>query len=205
MLVRFTFSDISPHSLRRNDGSSRDGGRTWATTWIMEFSRRDALDDPLLNGPTRSGDRCTFPEMEQMNAWLGDWEGEAVLEGGDTVPARARAYEILDGCGLMDFVELGEGAGGVKIYRVRTYERDPGHWVEYRLDGRHRIIERLEGSVEGTAAELATPRRSAQGVRRLRTRWTRLARDGVEFDTATSSSRGTWTPLWTVTLQPRGG
>ncbi|HZD04943.1 MAG TPA: hypothetical protein VE173_08490, partial [Longimicrobiales bacterium] len=34
--IRFTFSDITTHSLRWNDGNSQDGGRTWSTSWIME-------------------------------------------------------------------------------------------------------------------------------------------------------------------------
>lgn len=201
---RFTFSDITSDSLRWNNGTSRDGGKTWATTWIMEFSRRDPLDDPLLNGPTRGGARCTFPEIHQMDAWLGEWEGTAVMQDGTTVPARARDDEILDGCGRMDFVQLGEGDDAVKIYRVRTYQPDLGRWVEYRLDSRHDIIERLEGSVEAAAAVLETPATTAPGTRRVRTRWTRLTREAVEFETATSDASDQWTSAWKVALaRPR--
>lgn len=204
VLTRFTFADVSPVSLRWNNGTSRDGGNSWATTWIMEFSRRDSLADPLLNGPTQSGERCTFPEIRQMDAWLGEWEGEAVTAEADTVPARARSYEILDGCGFMDFVELGPRGDGMEVYRVRTYEPGAGHWVEYRLDSRHRRIERLEGEVDGEEALLVSPSESGEPGRRVRTRWTRLARDGVRFETAVSTAGAPWTPLWTVSLRPKG-
>jgi hypothetical protein len=201
--TRFTFADIGPRTLRWNNGTSMDEGRSWSTTWIMEFTRRDSLADPLLNGPTRSRARCTFPQIHGMDAWLGDWDGEAVLAAGDTVPARARSYEILDGCAQMDFLDVGEGNAAVKVYRVRTYEPDLKRWVEYRLDGRHGIIERLEGSVDGASAVLETPDDSGGDGRRVRTRWTRIATDRVEFETAVRSASGAWTRLWTVTLRPR--
>jgi len=124
--VRFTFSDITPTSLRWSNGTSRDGGRSWPSTWIMQFTRRDPGAASLPNGPTRARNRCTFPEIHQMDAWLGDWTGEAVLAAGDTVPARASSYEILDGCGQMDRMVLGEGKKTIEVYRVRTYRPDLG-------------------------------------------------------------------------------
>jgi hypothetical protein len=201
--VRFTFSDITPTSLRWNDGISRDGARSWSTTWIMEFARRDSLADALPNGPATARDRCTLPEIHQMDAWLGEWEGEAVLPTGDTVPARARSYEILDGCGQVDRLELGVGKDAAQVYRVRTYEPDPGRWVEYRLDSRSGRLDRLEGSVEGGTGLLETPEGADEDGRRARTRWSRIAQDGVEFETSVRSEAGTWSPLSTVSLRPR--
>ncbi len=203
--VRFTFSAITPTSLRWSDGISRDGGRSWPSTWIMEFTRRDSAAAPLPNGPTRARDRCTFPETRQMDPWLGEWEGEAVLASGDTVPARASVYEILNGCGQVDRLQLGEGKDAVQVYRVRTYQPDPGRWVEYRLDSRDGVIDRLEGSVEGDTALIETPE-SARGPwtgRQVRTRWTRIARDGVQFETAVRSGKEGWTGEWTVRLRSR--
>lgn len=202
--IRFTFADVTSDSFRWNDGISRDGGMTWSTSWIMEFSRRDPLDGPLLNGPTQTRGRCTFPEIRRMDAWDGEWEGQAVLSGGDTLPARARAYEILDGCGRMDFVEVGEGDRAVEVYRVRTYEPGLGRWVEYRLDSRHGVIERLEGSVDDETALLEAPEGAGATDRRIRTRWTRLTPGEVAFETAEWTSGSRWSPLWTVTLRPKG-
>jgi hypothetical protein len=201
--TRFTFSEITDTSLRWNNGTSRDGGRTWPATWIMEFTRRGLLAGPLLNGPTQRRDRCTFPQIRQFDAWLGDWQGEAVLAGGDTVPAAARSYEILDGCGQMDFVEIGQGPSAVEIYRVRTFQPDLGRWVEYRLDDRRGIIQRLEGSVRGTSALLETPDTADVGSGRVRTRWITISRGSVAFETSARSPTGAWMPLWTVRLRPR--
>jgi hypothetical protein len=37
--VRFTWSDITPHSALWEQSFSTDEGRTWEVNWIMEFSR----------------------------------------------------------------------------------------------------------------------------------------------------------------------
>jgi hypothetical protein len=39
ILVRNTFSDITPNSSRFEQAFSDDGGRTWETNWIMTFAR----------------------------------------------------------------------------------------------------------------------------------------------------------------------
>ncbi len=49
-------------------------------------------------------------------------------------------------------------------------------------------------------------RRRGRGERRaVRTRWTRIGPDGVEFETAVRRGAGAWTPLWRVTLRPTEG
>ncbi len=41
----FTFSDVTPFSLRWDDLHSTDGGKTWTRNWIMEFTRT-AIEPP---------------------------------------------------------------------------------------------------------------------------------------------------------------
>lgn len=41
IFVRFTWSDITPTSCRWEQAFSADGGKTWETNWITEFTRRE--------------------------------------------------------------------------------------------------------------------------------------------------------------------
>ncbi|HEX9031464.1 MAG TPA: hypothetical protein VF834_06430 [Streptosporangiaceae bacterium] len=39
--VRYTWSDITPSSARREQAFSADDGQTWETNWVAEFTRRE--------------------------------------------------------------------------------------------------------------------------------------------------------------------
>lgn len=104
-MSRYTFSDITPESLRWDDAFSRDGGTTWTHNWIMEFSRRgDKPTLPAMGGPAHTfheGARCDRPEFSQYAFLDGRLEGEVVAGGAGAVTITA--YEILDGCAVMTF------------------------------------------------------------------------------------------------------
>jgi hypothetical protein len=40
IFVRYVWSDITPTSCRWEQAFSADGGKTWETNWIMDFTRR---------------------------------------------------------------------------------------------------------------------------------------------------------------------
>ena len=39
IFVRYVWSDLKPNSCRWEQAFSTDGGKTWETNWIMEFTR----------------------------------------------------------------------------------------------------------------------------------------------------------------------
>ena len=39
IFVRFIFSNITPHTFQLEQAFSDDGGTTWETNWVMEFTR----------------------------------------------------------------------------------------------------------------------------------------------------------------------
>ncbi len=92
-IERYTFTDVTPQSLRWDDGYSTDGGRTWKSNWIMEFSRTAGkaptmfLDVPL--NTYYSGGRCDADEFQVIKSFIGDYEGGL------------KVYPILDGCSVM--------------------------------------------------------------------------------------------------------
>ncbi|REJ75672.1 MAG: hypothetical protein DWQ47_09400 [Acidobacteria bacterium] len=96
-ISRFTFSDISKNSLRWDDAFSTDGGKTWASNWIMEFTRK-ADKAPEIGSEQNlltyfDGSRCDLPEFEFLKAMSAKWEQNEFLS----------LHEILDGCILIGF------------------------------------------------------------------------------------------------------
>jgi hypothetical protein len=154
-LTRFTFSDVTPNSLRWQDGFSTDAGRTWDSSWIMEFSRREPLyQGPLLNGPSVTTLRCPNPEYRNLDFLIGEWAGavEADTAEAGGMGARSNVMPILDGCGVMERVSAVGQASAWEVFRVWAYERERDRWVEYRLDTRWPVLQRLEAEVPPAGA-----------------------------------------------------
>ena len=148
--TRFTFSDITPETVLWQDGTSTDGGRSWSSAWIMEFTRREPLyQGPLLNGPTVTTLRCPRPEHRSLDFLLGEWRGQSPStftpeQGADV---RSEVTPILEGCGIMERVQAVGQSSAWEIFRVRSFEPGRQMWVEYRIDTRQPTIQRLEASL----------------------------------------------------------
>ena len=153
--TRFTFSDITPNSLRWQDGSSSDAGRSWESSWIMEYSRREPLyQGALLNGPSVTTLRCPGPEYRGLDFLVGEWAGGVEPDSAEAegMGVRSNITPILDGCGVMEKVTAVGQASAWEVFRVWAYERGSDRWVEYRLDTRWPILQRLEAEVPAAGA-----------------------------------------------------
>ncbi len=154
-LTRFSFSDVTPNSVRWQDGFSVDNGRSWNSGWIMEFTRREFLyQGPLLNGPSVTTLRCPGPEYRGMDFLIGEWEGAAPPDAaeGEGMGVRATVTPILEGCGMMERISgIGQDSAW-EVFRVRAYEAARDRWVEYRLDTRWPMLQRLEAEVPPAGA-----------------------------------------------------
>lgn len=160
--TRFTFSDITPETVMWQDGASSDGGKTWSSTWIMEFTRRAPLyQGPLLNGPSVTSLRCPGPEFRDLDFLIGEWRGQspsnASPDQGEEI--RAQVTPILEGCAVMERIQAVGQSSAWEIFRVRTFEPSSQMWVEYRLDTRKPVVQRLEATVpaEGQPWVFQTP------------------------------------------------
>lgn len=104
-ISRYTFSDITPSSLRWDDAFSSDGGDSWTNRWVMEFSRTAAK--PTLaeaGGPAHtfhSDGRCDAPEFRRYEFLSGRKDGEVVAGGSG--PVTITGHRILDGCAVITF------------------------------------------------------------------------------------------------------
>ncbi|HSM04352.1 MAG TPA: hypothetical protein VK858_07010 [Longimicrobiales bacterium] len=125
-ISRYTFSDVTPTSLRWDDSYSSDGGETWSHRWIMEFTRTGPK--PVLDpegGPAHtfhSGDRCDEERFRRYEFLSGRRDG--VVEAGGSGPVTITGYRILDGCAVMTFAGPGsdpERAWGFSLVTFNTY------------------------------------------------------------------------------------
>lgn len=119
ILSRYSFNDITPHSLRWDDGYSEDGGRTWRGQWIMEWTRTAAV--PALDtagGPAHTfsdGSRCDQPQFD----WYVRLSGRRSAENAPASEGERKSgnritltgHEILDGCALALFFDTGSQTG----------------------------------------------------------------------------------------------
>lgn len=111
-ISRYTFSDITPRSLRWDDGYSTDGGKTWSQNWIMEFTRKAKSPEPI--GKERNlhtyfdGSRCDLPAFDPVERLVREFDQK------DT----RRVYNILDGCIAAGFFSNIRGAD---IFFTLTY------------------------------------------------------------------------------------
>lgn len=144
---RFVFSDIRPDALRWENGTSRDGGRSWVGHWIMEFSRRPPTAPGLANGPTMTTRRCPGEPHRAFDPALGEWQGTRTLPGGDTTTVRTHVIRILEGCAVVERSRSLDGAW--EAFRVRAWEPDARRWVEYAVDSERRRLVRREA--DGTS------------------------------------------------------
>lgn len=166
---RFTFSDIGVDAFRWENATSRDGGRSWEGSWIMEFTRRDPVADAgLWNGPTTTTRRCAEEEHRRFDRYLGEWRGVRVDAAGDSLPVTGHLVPILEGCAVVERVWSPDGRW--EAFRVRAYEPEADRWVEYSLDAEGRTLRRGEAE---PGSETLTFRDAAPGPngRLTRKRW----------------------------------
>ncbi len=201
VLTRYSFSDARSDALRWDAAQSKDGGRSWSTYWIMEFSRRDPWDLPLFHGPWIADGRdrhCGQEEAAQLDFLAGGWEG-IERRGGAERPARAMIYPILEGCALMDFVEV-EGEESGASFAIRVWEAREQQWVQYEMNTQNPIFVKSAGQVGDDGAEFVG---GEDGAQQTRVRWHRdeggrlLRTDDLSEDGGTS-----WSVVRELELSP---
>ena len=122
-MMRYTFSDISSHSLRWDDRYSTDGGATWRDNWIMRFSRAAPQAFWPVDGRTPAptyvdGTRCSSRQFTPLKALAGHYRG-TYKRGGKRGAVIARVFSVVDGCALIVLADTGiDGEDNLLIYRT---------------------------------------------------------------------------------------
>lgn len=139
LISRYTFSDVSSTSLRWDDAFSKDGGATWTSNWIMEFSRTaQKLGLPRGNvlHTFRNGERCTNDKFDELERFVGSWSGTVETNSGEgsKEAIRIKNYKSLGNCSVMSFMEIGpEKDGSFKEFGLLTYNTFANKYEDGRL------------------------------------------------------------------------
>lgn len=142
-VTRYTFSDIAANRLRWDGASTSDGGKSWATNLVFEFTRRPADAAPLDNGaahagmPWMAGD-AKFRAGDRL---IGAWTGTRVA-GEDRAAVNVSVRAVMGGAML---VEEAEAGGEPLHYAVSCFDAALGRWVRYELRAGHEGLLRYEG------------------------------------------------------------
>jgi len=142
VLSRYTFCDIAPNRLRWDDAYSKDGGKTWSNSWIMEFSRvADRAPWPkAFNAHTQTAENpCDRPEFQPLMRMAGRWQGSwnVLIDGAwQQGEAEMACYRAVRGCGLLQFLEYRLAGMSVKAFGFFTYDTAAERYELLALDSR---------------------------------------------------------------------
>lgn len=193
VISRYSFSDITPSSLRWDDAFSTDGGATWSNSWIMEFSRTgEAPRLPASGGDAHTyhtGDRCDLPSFRRYEFLQRRREGltsagaSAVMTG----------YRVLDGCAVLILQRWGEGQ---RRFVHLTYNTFANRLELLELDSRPETPARIFYS-EQDADELFFAERSDGGSATRRIKIEPLEGGGVLWRHEIRED-GSWKESWSA-------
>lgn len=195
-VTRFTFSDGLAQSVRWDQANSVDGGITWKTDWIMEFSRTapaaNATETALSTNPWNAGALSLHVEARQLDWLRGTWSGIETREG------FKGAREAKLSCSLLnkDCLVLTQGASRNygeedwdKDLQVRGYVAGNQRWESWRVSEDDPVLHSSHGSKKergfefnATLANGAERRESLERVDHEHLLWKVFMKDAADAE-----------------------
>ena len=209
-LARYTFSDITPDSLRWDDAFSEDGGTTWSHRWIMEFTRTGARPELPADRNTahtyHTGERCNLEQFRRFDALAGRFRGTIDLRN----PANSRrlvaaelvGHKVLDGCAVITTLSYEDEGSTFESFRFHTWSSAAQAFEETHLDSSPSTpLEVFYGAAaDGTLEMLLSDKNDVEGGNR-RHRW-RITDGAIVFESETTQDDGkSWKPMVTATFE----
>ncbi len=197
LISRYTFSDITGNSLRWDDAFSKDGGKTWAANWIMEFSRtgqQKELPDGDSLHTFRKGERCQGDPFKKLEDFVGEWSGTATFnsEEKEVLPIQIKNYNSLGNCSVMSFMEVGfADEKKFKEFGLLTYNTYAGKYEDGRLSNNYNEVYRAYYGSFSEGNTLQLEKRDQDGVVIESYQWTLDSSNDLTFEkwTHTADSR----------------
>lgn len=211
ILSRYTFSDVTPTSLRWDAAYSLNEGTTWRTNWIMEFTRTADTapwPDPGTPFPTyEDGSLCTEDEADAFDALEGRWTGSYSYRHGGawtTTEARMQAHRVLNGCAVFNLTEYEMESTSHKLFQIRSYLPQREEWVTLQLDNQPRTGHTyLAGRFRGETITLVErPPDDSETTSHRKIVWTQIGDEQLRYERADSSAGAAgWTTTARIQLE----
>jgi len=155
--TRYTFSDALPNTVRWDSSVTSDGGRTWGTNWIMEFTRTRAAvevdQDELFATAWTEGIVSPHEAARGLDGMVGTWRGTATDDAGRELDARLRCKLLNKGCLVVDVLEVWEPGESDPHERltVRGWIPGRGVWEAWTLSEEDTRLRASSGQLDGDA------------------------------------------------------
>jgi hypothetical protein len=198
--TRFIWSQITPTSARWEQSLSSDGGKTWATNWIMNFNRdttgpvrsvsarSDTHDFDFLNGDWRVHHRY-LRVKEDAREWL-------------NADGTASHRDLMDGRANMEEYTINAPSGSYRAVALRSYDPKASQWSIWWLDGRtpHGELDPpVQGGFEKGVGTFYGDTAIDGKPMRVRFVWSQITGTSARWEQAYSPDAGkTWETNWTV-------
>jgi len=158
--LRYSFSQIHEDGCQWDESHSKDGGKSWVTTWVMQFTRSgaprplDADNAPIVDPPESAR---AHPRTRELDFLIGAWSGSArrLQQDGSwaETTARARIGTMIEGFALLQFLDTGDGE---KTLAALGWDRQAGGWLAIRAGNRQVGLTRMIGEIAPLHASFAT-------------------------------------------------
>jgi hypothetical protein len=200
MRLRFLWSNVTPTSARWEQASSSDGGKNWATNWIMNF-RRDTLKPVQA-----AGNRGDSPDFDFL---LGDWRVHhrylRVKENNREwldVDGIVRNRQLMGGRANVEEHTINLPSGVNRALALRSYDPKASRWSIWWLDGRtpHGDLDPpVQGRFENGVGTFYGNTTINGEPMRARFIWSQITATSARWEQAYSPDAGkTWETNWVM-------
>jgi hypothetical protein len=206
MRGRLMWSQITPTSARWEQAASADGGKTWATNWIMEFERVAATQAP---SPPLSAPSSTAMGVHGFDFLLGDWRvhHRYLRVKGDQkewvdMDGTCNNRALMQGSANLEEHVFHTTAGITRAIALRSYDSKSAEWSIWWLDGRDPSGDMgppVQGRFANGVGTFLGETTFADKPVRVRLSWSHITPTSARWEQAYSSDEGrTWETNWVM-------
>jgi hypothetical protein len=145
MIGRLQWSDITPKAAHWEQANSADGGKTWATNWIMDFTRVTEAPEPsqaaagLAPEPAQA---AAGPSgAHDFDFEVGEWRVQHRIMKADhdwmQIEGTTVDRPMMNGAASLEENTFNRADGVSHAIALRSYDRKTGEWSIWWLDSRY--------------------------------------------------------------------